>query len=70
MKIILYNSKAEKNRVNKNGYLDQIVELEGTLRSGTFLVSPAIVLGLHEDELANLTNAEKAIATNKNWVLA
>lgn len=54
MTIILYNSNAEKNRVNKNGYLNKIVELEGTLRSGTSLVNPAIVLELHDDQLKKI----------------
>lgn len=54
MKIILFNSSAEKNRVNKGRHLSQIVELEGTLRSGTSLVNPAIVLELHEETLSKL----------------
>lgn len=54
MKIILYNSSAEKNRVDKGGYLYQIVELTGTLRSGTSLVNPAIILELHEESLSKL----------------
>ena len=54
MKILLYNSHAEKNRANKDGYLDKIVELEGTLRSGTSLVNPEIVLELHDEQLAKI----------------
>lgn len=54
MKIILYNSSAEKNKANKGSQLSQIVELTGTLRSGTSIVNPAIVLELHEDKLAKL----------------
>jgi hypothetical protein len=57
MKIVLYNSKAEKNRVNKNGYLDQIVELEGTLRAGTSLVNPAVVLELHDEQLKKVMDS-------------
>lgn len=54
MKVILYNSKAEKNRVDKGGYLSHIVDLDGTLRSGTSLVNPAIILELHEDKISKL----------------
>ena len=54
MRIILYNSSAEKNRVNKGGHLSQIVELTGTLRSGTSIVNPAIVLELREDQLKKI----------------
>lgn len=77
MKIILYNSSAEKNRVNKGGHLSQIVELEGTLRSGTSLVNPAIVLELHEDRLAKLMttpvvddNGNDVVDDNGNDVIA
>lgn len=54
MRIILYNSIAEKNKVNKGSQLSQIVDLEGTLRSGTSLVNPAIILELHEESLSKL----------------
>lgn len=58
MKIILYNSKAEKNRANKDGYLERIAELEGTLRAGTSLVNPAIVLELCEEQLSKLIDTD------------
>ena len=57
MKIVLYNSRAEKNRVNKNGYLDKVVELEGTLRAGTSLVNPAVVLELHDEQLKKVMDS-------------
>lgn len=57
MKIILYNSKAEKNRVNKNGYIEKVVELEGTLRAGTSLVNPAVVLELHDEQLKQVMDS-------------
>lgn len=58
MKIVLYNSSAEKNRANKDGYLDKIAELEGTLRAGTSLVNPAIMLELRDEQLAKIMDTD------------
>lgn len=57
MKIIMYNSSAEKNRANKGDYLTEIVEIEGTLRAGTSLVNPAIVLEVRDDQLAKIMDS-------------
>lgn len=56
MKIILYNSSAEKNRANKDAYLNKIIELDGTLKTGTSLINPAIILELHDEQLEKIMN--------------
>lgn len=42
MDIIFYNSRAEKNRVNKSEYLVNPVTIAGTLRKPTSVISPYI----------------------------
>lgn len=46
MTIVLYNSTAEIDMLDKSGYLTQVSTLTGTLRSGTDLVDPEIVVEL------------------------
>ena len=54
MKVILYVNKAENERLDKSDYLEKVIELEGTLREPTTLLSPSILF-----ELPN--NAETAV---------
>lgn len=51
MTIVLYTSTAEERVLNKSGYLTQVSTLTGTLRSGTNLVDPSIIIEL--DTLPN-----------------
>lgn len=46
MTIVLYNSTAETDMLDKSGYLTQVSTLTGNLRSGTDLVDPEIVVEL------------------------
>lgn len=61
MTIVLYNNTSEKNVLNKAGYLTQVTSLTGTLRSGTNLVDPEIVV-----ELATLPTFNYAYITEFN----
>lgn len=44
MTIILYNSTAEFNRVDKTEYLSEVATLSGTLRDGTSVTEPVIMI--------------------------
>lgn len=44
MNITLYNNKAENIRVDKSEYLDNALQLTGSLREGTSLTSPSILI--------------------------
>lgn len=55
MTIVLYNSTAEKDVLNKSGYLTQVSTLTGTLRSGCNVVNPSIIVEL--DTLPNFNYA-------------
>lgn len=46
MQITLYNSKAEKVRLNKNEYLHKIITMNGTLREACSVSLPSIVVEL------------------------
>lgn len=46
MTIILYNSTAEINTLNKSSYLTQVATLTGTLRDGCNIVDPQILVEL------------------------
>lgn len=46
MTIVLYNNTSEKNVLNKASHLTQVASLTGTLRSGTNLVDPEIIVEL------------------------
>lgn len=61
MTIVLYNNISEKNVLNKAGYLTQVTSLTGTLRSGTNLVDPEIMV-----ELATLPTFNYAYITEFN----
>ena len=42
MKVILYKSSAESNRLDKSSYLEKIAELDGYLREASSIISPVI----------------------------
>ncbi|MDD7316764.1 MAG: hypothetical protein PUG55_04985, partial [Bacillales bacterium] len=46
MQITLYNSKSEKNRLNKDEYLHEIIQMTGTLREACSVSLPSIVIEL------------------------
>lgn len=46
MIITLYLNSAEDNRIDKSSYLTEVVSLSGTLREGTSIVTPAILVEL------------------------
>lgn len=46
MIITLYLNSAEDNRVDKSSYLTEVVSLSGTLREGTSIVTPTILVEL------------------------
>ena len=49
MQIVLYNSNAEKNRLNKNGYLKKIIEMDGTLRNTCSVSNPVVNIELNPE---------------------
>lgn len=49
MHIILYNSNAEKNRLNKNRYLKKIIEMDGTLRNTCSVLNPVVNIELNPE---------------------
>ena len=53
MKIILYINTAENNRVDKESYLEKVIEVEGALRDSSSVLTPCIVF-----ELPNLSASE------------
>lgn len=55
MTIVLYNSTAEKEVLNKSGYLTQVSTLTGTLRKECNIVDPRIIVEL--DTLPNFNYA-------------
>lgn len=61
MTIVLYNNTSEKNVLNKASHLTQVASLTGTLRSGTNLVDPEIIV-----ELATLPNFNYAYISEFN----
>jgi len=48
MKVKLYISSSEKNRLDKRNYLLEIAVLEGTLRDASSLVNPIVTFEMHE----------------------
>lgn len=53
MKIILYVNTAENNRVDKESYLEKVIEVDGALRDSSSVITPSIVF-----ELPNLSASE------------
>ena len=54
MNLVLYNSTAENNRVDKSGCLKEVVTLSGTLRNSSSVVNPVITLWLSDRFLGSL----------------
>lgn len=50
MKIVLYNSIAEKSILNKTKYLNAILTLEGTLREACSVSTPSIIFDIRDYE--------------------
>ena len=46
MQITLYNSNAEKNRLNKDTFLHRIISMTGTLRESCSVSIPSVVIEL------------------------
>ena len=48
MRILLYNSTAENNRVDKTNYLEEFLIINGNLREQTSIVNPSIMVELKD----------------------
>ena len=44
--LTLYNCTAERNRLNKGGYLEKVVDLQGVIKEDFSLTNPSIVVAL------------------------
>lgn len=63
MTIALYINTAENNRVDKTQYLQQVIELDGTLRDASSLINPTIAF-----ELPNLESSALIDEDNEDVV--
>lgn len=59
MELVLYQNSAEKNRVNKAGYLSLMIRLDGYMREITSIVNPSITIEL------NSKSAESVVLNNE-----
>lgn len=67
MKVVLYLSGTEENRVDKTAFLSQVAELEGTIRGGSSVIAPTLLLELPyavESEYLFTEGAEQVYADN------
>ena len=69
MKIILYKNKAENNRLDKTNYLEQVIEMEGTLQEECSFTSPSLLINLDVNNLHILLQENRLVVDgNDNLV--
>lgn len=57
MRLVLYLNNAEENRIDKTSFLQEVVSLTGSLRSGSSVINPQILVELDTIETLDLAQA-------------
>ena len=55
--LTLYNCTAERNRLNKGGYLEKVVDLQGVIKEDFSLTNPSIVVALDPNTVLSLVQS-------------
>ena len=58
MQIVLYRNTAEKERLDKTAYLEEVANLTGTMRAPSSVVSPIILMELSLSNLGEVTDGD------------
>lgn len=66
MRITLYINTAENNRLDKTSYLERVIELEGTLRDSSSLLTPTILMELPSLNPTELIDADDEVIEGEN----
>lgn len=67
--IILYNNRAEPNRLDKTTYLDRYISLRGTLKTSTSIINPSIIIQFENKREYVIDNDNSIVLEDGNRVV-